>query len=192
MHNENYTTKSINFTFEQATHLYIQLTKILLVVLVIPFFVFHFKLFVHYFSTFKWMLFVRDFLLLIVSMIIGIILHELIHGLTWALFVNGGIRAIKFGFLKKYLTPYCHCKGYLKVRHYIAGAVMPAIILGILPTLWAFINGSIMIFFLGVYFIVAASGDFLIIFLLRSENFNSYVKDHESLPGCIVYKKKDA
>ena len=186
----NYIKKPITFTIEQAAHLYIRLMGILFVLLVVPFIIIHFQSFSIYFSHFSWPIFLKDIFLFFISMSIGIILHEAIHGLTWALFVKERLRAIKFGIFKEYLTPYCHCKGFLRVKHYITGAIMPAILLGILPTLWAFINGSLMIFFLGIYFIVAASGDFLIIYLLRNEQRNSFVKDHETLPGCIVYKFK--
>lgn len=188
---DNYDKKLITFTIEEASRLYIRLMGLLVVALVIPFIFVHFQSFNSYFSNFNWMTFGQDFFLFIIITILGIALHELIHGLTWALFVKERLRAIKFGVLWKYLTPYCHCKGHLKVKHYIAGAIMPAIILGVVPTLWAFITGSIMMFFLGIYFIVAASGDFLIIYLLRNEHHNSYVKDHKSLPGCIVYKFKE-
>ena len=184
----NYTKKPIIFTIEQAAKLYISLMGVLMITLVVPFIVIHFQAFSFYFSHFSWSTFSKDIVLFIVAIIIGIVLHEAIHGLTWALFVKERLRAIKFGVLKETFTPYCHCKGFLRVKHYIAGAIMPAILLGILPALWAFINGEIMFFFLGIYFIIAASGDFLIIYLLRNEHRNDYVKDHETLPGCIVYK----
>lgn len=187
----NYIKKPIIFSIEQAAQLYIRLMGLLLMVLVVPFIIIHSKAFSIYFSNFKWLIFLQDIFLFVIIIFIGIILHELIHGLTWALFVKERLSAIKFGILKEYLTPYCHCKGFLRVKHYITGAIMPAILLGVLPTLWAFINGSVMIFFLGVYFIVAASGDFLIIYLLRNEGYNNYVKDHETKPGCIVYKFKE-
>ena len=186
----NYEKKTIIFTLEQAAQLYIRLVGLLFVGLVVPFIIIYFQSFSFYFSNFNWLLFLGDIFLFLFSIIIGIVLHELIHGLTWALFVKERLRAIKFGIIKQHLTPYCHCKGFLRVKHYIIGAIMPAILLGILPTLWAFINGSVMIFFLGVYFIVAASGDFLIIYLLRNEHYNNFVKDHETQPGCIVYKFK--
>ncbi|HZJ79807.1 MAG TPA: DUF3267 domain-containing protein [Dysgonamonadaceae bacterium] len=195
MHPDNqqnkYTKKPITFTIEQAAKLYIRLMGALIITLVVPFIIIYFQSFRFYFYNFSWMTLSTDIFLFIIVIIIGIVLHEAIHGLTWALFVKERLRAIKFGILKEYLTPYCHCKGYLRVKHYIAGAIMPAILLGILPTLWAFVNGKIMFFFLGIYFIVAASGDFLIIYLLRNEHRNDYVKDHESLPGCIVYKFKE-
>ena len=187
----NYTKKPITFTIEQAVYLYIRLLGVLVIALVVPFTIIHFQSFNFYFSNFSWLIFLKDTFLFIVSIFAGIILHEAIHGLTWALFVKERLRAISFGILKKSFTPYCHCKGFLQVKHYIVGAIMPAILLGIMPTLWAFVNGSVMIFFLGIYFIVAASGDFLIIYLLRNEHHNDYVKDHETQPGCIVYKFKE-
>lgn len=187
---ERYVKKPITFTIEQAAHLYIRLMGVLIILLVVPFIIIYFKSFSFYFFNFSWPIFFIDIFLFVISMFIGIVLHEAIHGLTWALFAKERLRAIKFGILKEYLTPYCHCKGFLRVKHYVAGAIMPAILLGIIPTIWAFINGNIIIFFLGVYFIVAASGDFLIIYLLRNEHPKDYVKDHETLPGCIVYKNK--
>lgn len=190
-HLSNYVKKPITFTIKQAAHLYIRLMGTVIIMLVVPFIILHFQSFSLYFSNFNWLLFLQDILLFALFIFIGITLHELIHGLTWALFVKERLRAIRFGIFKENFTPYCHCKGYLRVKHYIAGAIMPAILLGILPTLWAFVNGKVMFFFLGVYFIIAASGDFLIIYLLRNEHHNDYVKDHETKPGCIVYKFKE-
>lgn len=185
-----FTKKPITFTIQQAGKLYIRLMGLLFIAIVSPFIIIHFQLFSVYFSNFSWMLFAEDIFLFIVAIIVGIALHEAIHGLTWALLVKEGFRAISFGIMIKQLTPYCHCKGYLRVKHYIIGAIMPAILLGIIPTILAFVNGKVMLFFLGVYFIVAASGDFLIIYLLKNENPNDYIKDHETKPGGIVYKFK--
>ena len=43
--------------------------------------------------------------IVIATIIIGIILHELIHGVTWAIFAKNGFKSIKFGILLKMLTP---------------------------------------------------------------------------------------
>lgn len=50
------------------------------------------------------------FLLVVLFFMVGIVLHELIHGLTWARYTSHGFKSIKFGVLWKMLTPYCHCK----------------------------------------------------------------------------------
>ncbi|MCF6225447.1 MAG: DUF3267 domain-containing protein [Xanthomonadales bacterium] len=124
-----------------------------------------------------------------ILLIVGIILHELIHGLTWARFAKKGFRSIKFGVLWEMLTPYCHCTEPLKVKHYIIGALAPAIILGFIPAIIAMIIGSIGLLVFGIFFIMAATGDFVIINLIKKENMNDLIQDHSSEAGCYIYRK---
>ena len=121
----------------------------------------------------------------------GVIIHELIHGLVWSIYAERGFRSIKFGVIWKMLTPYCHCKEPLLVKHYIIGAIMPAIILGFLPALYAMIVGDFGWLIFGIFFTMAAAGDFLIIDLLRKENRNDLVQDHPSEAGCYIYRKSE-
>ncbi len=128
--------------------------------------------------------------LVIFTMLIGIILHELIHGLTWSIFAKNGFKSMKFGILLKMLTPYCHCKEPLKVKEYIIGALMPSIILGIIPGLLAIILGNVTLLAFGTFFTIVALGDFMIVNLLKKEDKNSYVLDHPSEAGCFIYREK--
>lgn len=178
------------FSIHKASILAIRVLGVLVIVLGIPFIFLHINKFSTYFSNFNMLSFLKDGALFLLFIIIGIVLHELIHGLTWVLFVKERFRAIRFGIMWEYLTPYCHCNVPLRLKHYIVGALMPAIILGVVPTIYAFFSGNIILFWLGIYFTVAASGDFLITYLLKDENSNSYVVDHDSLPGCTVYRLK--
>jgi hypothetical protein len=72
----------------------------------------------------------------------GIILHELIHGITWAKYTKDGFKSIRFGVLWKFLTPYCHCKEPLLVKHYIIGDYA-SYCLGAFPALLSFITGNV-------------------------------------------------
>lgn len=130
------------------------------------------------------------YLIFFSTIIIGIILHELIHGLTWSLFAKKRFKSIKFGVLWKMFTPYCHCKEPLLLKHYIMGAIMPAIILGFIPALYSIIFGNVAILIFGIFFTMAGAGDFLVINLIRNENGNSLVQDHPSEAGCFIYHKK--
>ena len=121
--------------------------------------------------------------------IVGIAAHELVHGITWAIFAKRGFRSIRFGVMWKMLTPYCHCKEPLKISHYITGAITPFIFVGLLPAVYGIITGSTGWLFFGIFFTVGAIGDFLIIDLLRKENKNDYALDHPSKAGCYVYRK---
>lgn len=118
----------------------------------------------------------------------GIVVHELIHGLTWSMYTKRGFRSIRFGVLWKMLTPYCHCKEPLRVRHYIIGALMPAIILGFAPALLAMALGSAKLLVFALFFTVAAMGDFMIIQLIRKEPEGTLVLDHPSEAGCYVFR----
>ncbi|MEK9603615.1 MAG: DUF3267 domain-containing protein, partial [Flavobacteriaceae bacterium] len=129
------------------------------------------------------------FLLIFGILILGIVLHELIHGITWAKFSKEGFKSIKFGVLWKMLTPYCHCKEALNVRQYIIGAITPAIIMGIVPSIIAIMIGNFELLIFGMFFTMAAGGDFLIINLIRKENSSDLVQDHPSEVGCYIYRK---
>ena len=122
-------------------------------------------------------------------LILGIVVHELIHGITWTMFAKNGHKSIKYGVLWKMVTPYCHCKEPLLLKHYIIGAITPAIILGFLPAIYAIFTGNIGFLVFGIFFTMAALGDFMIINLLRKENMNSFVLDHPSEAGCFIYRK---
>jgi hypothetical protein len=127
--------------------------------------------------------------LIILTMILGIVAHELIHGITWALFAKKGFKSIQFGMLWKEVTPYCHCGEPLKVKHYVAGALMPALLLGITPTLAAYVTGNVWLMLFGLFFTAAAAGDFLIVRSLRSENPDDLVQDHSTAIGYYIFRK---
>ncbi|EHO08279.1 DUF3267 domain-containing protein [Myroides odoratimimus] len=127
--------------------------------------------------------------LYIVVMTLGIVVHELIHGATWAIFAKKGFKSIKLGFLKEYLTPYCHCKEPLKVRPYSIGAIMPAIILGFIPSILAIWTGSLGMLLFGIFFTVSAMGDFMIIYLIYKEDKDTWVQDHPSEAGYYLLKQ---
>jgi hypothetical protein len=127
---------------------------------------------------------------ILLVMTIGIIAHELIHGITWARYTKNGFKSIRFGVLWKMLTPYCHCSEPLKVKHYITGAIMPAIILGFLPFIYSLFTGNVLWLFFGIFFTMAAVGDLMIVNLVRKENMDSLVLDHPSEVGCYVFRKE--
>jgi hypothetical protein len=129
--------------------------------------------------------------LFFVILVLGIVIHELIHGFVWSRYAKQGFKSIRFGVLWKMLTPYCHCKEPLKVKYYILGAIAPSVILGIIPSVIAIFIGNVGLLVFGMFFTVAAAGDFLIIRLIWKENSEDYVLDHPSEAGCYIYRKID-
>lgn len=120
--------------------------------------------------------------------IAGLVLHELIHGITWAKYSKHGMKSIKFGILKPSMIPYCHCKEILKAKHYRIGVVMPALITGFFPTILSIVIGSPLLLIFGIVFVIGAGGDFMILWMLRKDK-NLMISDHPSKIGYIVYKE---
>ncbi len=129
----------------------------------------------------------RDHVLLALAVFaVGIVLHELIHGLSWTVFGEQPRSAIKYGFKVKTLTPYAHCVEPMDVRAYRLGAIMPGLILGVLPWLAAVVSGNGAVLIFGLVFTLAALGDAMILWLIRDVAPGSLVLDHPTQAGCYV------
>ena len=124
------------------------------------------------------------FLLLL---LVGIVVHELVHGITWLLLTHNGFSHLSFGFLSGGV--YCHIDVPMPKRQYVIGALMPLLLLGIVPTIVAFCIGNLLWLLLGIVFIVSAAGDMMIVWTIRKEPANALVYDHPSEAGCYVYHK---
>ncbi|MDD4847523.1 MAG: DUF3267 domain-containing protein [Bacteroidales bacterium] len=131
-------------------------------------------------------------LLIMVVIIAGVVVHEWIHGITWACVAEKGFKSIKFGILKKMFTPYCHCKEPLRIKHYVLGALMPLVILGIIPEIIALMTGYRILILFAFIFTTSAGGDILIVWQLRHEKKNDFVYDHPSEAGCYIYRKNES
>jgi len=122
----------------------------------------------------------------LLSIPLGIIVHELSHGVIWAMFSNKGFRSIRFGIMWEYLTPYCHCSEPLKVWQYIFGGLAPLFIMGFLPGICALITGNAFLMFIAMFFTWAAGGDIQAVWMLRKFKMNQHVIDHPVELGFIV------
>lgn len=121
-----------------------------------------------------------------ISIFAGIIVHELIHGVAWMYFADKKNGHIKFGFNWKSLTPYAHCTEPMAISPYRLGAAAPGIILGIFPYVFGLILGNPVVALFGLFFSMAASGDALILWILRKVEKGKLVEDHPTRAGCYV------
>lgn len=118
----------------------------------------------------------------------GIFVHELIHGIFSAIFSKNGFKSVKFGFAWKSLTPFCHCKEALTVNNYRIVVAAPLIILGNFPALLGLTFGLNNLFGFGLFFTIVAGGDILILWKLRNEKKDSFVKDSPDKAGYIIFE----
>jgi hypothetical protein len=118
----------------------------------------------------------------------GIGLHELIHGAAWAYYGQKPLTLIRFGINWRALAPYAHCPEPMEAGAYRLGALAPGLLLGVIPTLIAFWIGPTWLFFGGFIFTLAASGDLLILWVLRTIPSDTLVQDHPTKAGCLVFE----
>lgn len=118
--------------------------------------------------------------------VIGIIAHELLHGLTWQ-WLSGEHDSVEYGLKWKTLTPYTHITRPISMEAYATGTIMPALILGILPTMMALIEGSSALLMFGLIFTWSASGDGIVLWRLRHIEADTLVEDHPTNAGVYVY-----
>ncbi|WP_299758362.1 DUF3267 domain-containing protein [uncultured Pontibacter sp.] len=128
------------------------------------------------------------FLMLLVF-VLGAVVHELLHGLTWSVFCKRGVKSISYGVHWRYLTPYCHCQEVLPLHAYILGGIMPGLVMGLLPAGAGILTGNLLLFLFGLFFSVAASGDLLVLWMLRHANATDLIQDHPEKIGCYVFRE---
>ena len=118
------------------------------------------------------------------------VVHELIHGVTWSRFTKS-FKDIEFGVIWKYLTPYCTCSEPLGKWQYITGALMPGLLLGIVPCIIGCIATDILFLATGVLMTIAAGGDILIVKMILGNKASktALYLDHPTEVGLVVFQK---
>ena len=124
-------------------------------------------------------------MLFCIGIFAGVAVHELIHGFTWMWATRSGFSHLRFGLLRG--GAYCHIDVPMSKRKYVVGALMPLLLLGVVPFLLSFATNSLWLMLFGAIFIGCAMGDVLIVWAIRKEPPDTLVYDHPSEPGCIVY-----
>jgi hypothetical protein len=119
-------------------------------------------------------------------LLIGVPVHEVLHAFAWLWFGKVPKESIKFGV--KALTPYTHCVAPMPAGAYRVGALMPGFILGIIPYFVGLVFESGWFATSGLFYIFAAGGDLLILWILRGVDARRMVEDHPSRVGCYVYE----
>lgn len=127
-------------------------------------------------------------LVFLLAFIAAVVVHELIHGLTWSLFCVKKWRAISFGMIWKYFMPYCSCGECLPFWPYFAGVVMPTVVLGFLPYAVSLIIGSYSLMMFSLLMIFAGGGDLYILRLIRKKKSALFI-DHPYEVGCVAFFK---
>ena len=120
------------------------------------------------------------------------VVHELIHGSVWGIFSKNHFKDISFGVIWSMLTPYCCCKNTLKKWQYILGGIMPMIVLGILPCIYAIVFCNFYVLLIGLLMVLGGGADLLIcikMIFYKSECKEVLFIDHPYECGFVVFEK---
>lgn len=129
---------------------------------------------------------------IIVFFLILVILHEVIHGLTWGIFAENHFHSITFGVIWKALTPYCTCSEPLKKWQYILGALMPTLILGFGIAAISIVFREPLLFVLSELMVLSGGGDFFIVLKMlfyRPKGKDVLYYDHPYECGVVAFER---
>lgn len=124
-------------------------------------------------------------LLFIAAFAVGTLLHEGLHGLGHTL-GQASWDDIEFGMNWEALTPFAHCLVPARAHSYRIAVALPGIVLGVVPLGVGLFTGSWLVSFFAFLMLVAAAGDILVLFILRSIPGDMWVQDHPTAVGCLV------
>ena len=133
-----------------------------------------------------------EVLLFFVVILLLMVVHELVHGLTWGLCAKKKFKTIEFGILKSTMTPYCYCGEALPKSAYLAGSFMPCLVLGLLPSVAAILTGSVFLMLIGLCMTLAAGGDLMVMTdLLRYKPKATQMicMDHPVECGLLIFER---
>jgi hypothetical protein len=121
------------------------------------------------------------------ALVLGIVIHELIHGLTWAWAARKPLGAMRFGINWKALAPHAQCTVPLPASAYRLGAAAPGLVLGLVPALAGTLTGTGAVAAFGWLMVLGAGGDIVILWLIRSVGGHVLLQDHPTRAGCVAH-----
>ena len=120
------------------------------------------------------------------SILLAIVLHELIHGLLFALYAPNGFKSVTFGVSRTMGAIYCHCNDPLKVKHYRRAGIAPLVILGLIPFFIGLYTGVPWFKTFGLLLSIGGFGDLLIWIKLLNFDANLIIRDHPEKLGFTI------
>ncbi len=135
---------------------------------------------------------ISDMFIMMGAYLISIFIHEAIHGLSWGLVSKKKFKDIKFGYAANTMNPYCTCSTPLTKGKYIFGAVMPLVILGIIPIIVGIAIGNFWVLIFGIIGTASACGDLMIIKAIVSfvpSAKDVVFMDHPTEGGSVAFER---
>ena len=118
--------------------------------------------------------------------VVSVILHELFHGIGWALSSGKGWDAVHFNISA--FMPSCACQAALSKRKYLAGVLLPIAVLGGASVIFLFLYpGTFSVLTMIVNFILAGADIMIALRVLKEKDV--LIADHPTEAGYIAFYK---
>ncbi|WP_105616113.1 DUF3267 domain-containing protein [Vallitalea okinawensis] len=130
---------------------------------------------------------VIDILLYIAILVTLIIIHEVLHCVGFLTCKEVQLKDVKIDVWWKKLTPFATCSKAVDIRTYRFSIMLPTVILGILPVLYALLTGNNFVMLYAIIMLASGGGDMAVMWMLRKEKRGVTVKDHPTKMGCELY-----
>ena len=126
------------------------------------------------------------YIMFIAIIAISVVIHELLHGIGWAISSGKGWKVVRFNI--NAMMPSCACKAALRKKSYLIGVLAPFVVLGLGSILFVFVYpGTVSLLTMMVNFI-AAGADLVIAFNVLKEG-NCLIADHPTEAGYVAFCK---
>jgi putative zincin peptidase len=119
----------------------------------------------------------------VIVLLISVVAHEWLHAVGFWLFGGVPWKDIRISVNWRALTPYATTPVLLPARAYWWTAALPAIVQGVIPAVAGLSFGVWQLSGYGAMMLAAASGDMIVLWLLRSVGPNIVVRDHPTRIG---------
>lgn len=132
---------------------------------------------------------VKEYCIFVICVLLASgIVHEFLHGLTWAIGCKQRFKSIHYGINWKTLTPWCGCDEPLNYVLYTMGMLMPTIVLGVIPYIISIVTLSHALTAFAILNIAGGSADILMTWVLRKCK-GSVMLDSPYGVGCTSMRK---
>lgn len=129
--------------------------------------------------------FLTNYVVLLLCVTMGMVIHELLHAVAFAMGTHARWQSVTFGFNMKEFAPYCHCSKDLSYNWFMLATLLPGLALGVAPLMVSLVIASGWLLAFGCFFTAGAAGDFLCairLFPFRGRR----VRDHADSIGFLV------
>lgn len=117
------------------------------------------------------------------------VMHELLHGIGWAVAGGRGWSSVRFQISG--MMPVCACSAELKKKQYLAGVLAPFVILGTGSVLFLLLYPGTVSILVMISVFGETGADLLIALHVMKEDSQTCISDHPEKAGYTAYKKRN-